>query len=94
MIGLPILLEEICRPILGLYKSFTEKEYISGIFVAVLSGDCLFNRRTEEVCSEVMEPGRCEEEGMNRTLAVWGYSVVLRRCVPFYFTGCQAQTVK
>jgi hypothetical protein len=47
--GLPILLEEICRPILGLYKSLThmnveigaeaalfpEKEYISGIFVAV-----------------------------------------------------------
>ncbi len=34
-IGLPILLEEICRPILGLYKSLTEKEYIKGIFVAV-----------------------------------------------------------
>ncbi len=47
--GLPILLEEMCRPILGLYKSLTdtwmeigaeaalfpEKEYISGIFVAV-----------------------------------------------------------
>jgi hypothetical protein len=24
MIGLPILLEEICRPILGLYKSLTD----------------------------------------------------------------------
>jgi hypothetical protein len=39
MIGLPILLEEICGPILGLYKSgaalFPEKEYIRGIFVAV-----------------------------------------------------------
>ncbi len=49
-IGLPILLEEICGPILGLYKSLTdtmnvetgaeavlfpEKEYISGIFVTV-----------------------------------------------------------
>ncbi len=50
-IVLPILLEEICRPILGLYKSLTdmhmnveigaeaalfpEKEYISGIFFAV-----------------------------------------------------------
>ncbi len=49
-IGLPILLEEICRPILGLCKSLTdtwlwkigadaalfqEKEYIIGIFVAV-----------------------------------------------------------
>jgi hypothetical protein len=31
-IDLPILLEEICRPILGL---FPEKEYIKGIFVAV-----------------------------------------------------------
>ncbi len=48
-IGMPILLEEICRLILGLYKSLTahecwnwaeaalfpEKEYMSGIFVAV-----------------------------------------------------------
>ncbi len=49
-IGLPILLEEICRPILGLYKSLTDawmlklglrlrlfpkREYIYGIFVAV-----------------------------------------------------------
>jgi hypothetical protein len=49
-IGLPILLEEICRPILGLFKSLTDtwmlklglmprysqkKEYIKGIFVAV-----------------------------------------------------------
>jgi hypothetical protein len=46
-VGLPILLEEICTPILGLYKShmnveiwaeaalFPEKEYINGIFVAV-----------------------------------------------------------
>ncbi len=47
-IGLPILLEEICRPILGLYKSLTdtliigaeaalfpEEEYINGTFVAV-----------------------------------------------------------
>ncbi len=44
-IGLPILLEEICRPILGQYKSLTEigaeaalfpeKDYIGGIFVAV-----------------------------------------------------------
>jgi hypothetical protein len=45
-IGMPVLLEEICRPILGLYKSlrymnveigaeaalFPEKEYRSGIF--------------------------------------------------------------
>jgi hypothetical protein len=48
MIGLPILLQEICRPILAIYKSLTdtdtwgteaaqlpEKEYINGIFVAV-----------------------------------------------------------
>jgi hypothetical protein len=49
-IGLPILLEEICRQILELYKSLTdmneeigaeaalfpEKKYISGIFVAVV----------------------------------------------------------
>jgi hypothetical protein len=31
----PILLQEICGPIQGLYKSLTEKEYINGIFVAV-----------------------------------------------------------
>jgi hypothetical protein len=52
-ISLPILLEEICRPILGLYKSLTdmymsveiragaavfpEKEYTNGIFVALYS---------------------------------------------------------
>jgi hypothetical protein len=44
-IGMPILLEEICRPIVGLYNMHVEigaeaallpeKEYISGIFVAV-----------------------------------------------------------
>jgi hypothetical protein len=57
-IGLPILLEEICRPILGIYKSLTdtystvnmeigaeavlfpEKEYRSGIFVAVQFTAC------------------------------------------------------
>jgi hypothetical protein len=47
--GLPFLLEEICGPILGIYKSLTdmnveigaeaalfpEKEYINGIAVAV-----------------------------------------------------------
>jgi hypothetical protein len=43
--GLPVLLEEICRLILGIYKSlkeiraeaalFPEKEYINGIAVAV-----------------------------------------------------------
>jgi hypothetical protein len=34
--GLPFLLEEICGPILGIYKSlFPEKEYINGIAVAV-----------------------------------------------------------
>jgi hypothetical protein len=57
-IGLPILLEEICRPILGLYKSnrsqthecgmwneatlFPEKVYISGIFVAVLHDNTMW----------------------------------------------------
>jgi hypothetical protein len=46
LIGLPILLQEICGPIMGMYKSLTdtcgteaaqfpEKEYINGIFVAV-----------------------------------------------------------
>ncbi len=48
-VGLPVLLEEICRLILGIYKSlkdvnveiwaeaalFPEKEYINGIAVAV-----------------------------------------------------------
>jgi hypothetical protein len=43
--GLPFLLEEICGPILGIYKSLTEigteaaqfpeKEYINGIAIAV-----------------------------------------------------------
>jgi hypothetical protein len=42
--GLPFLLEEICGPILGIYKSLTigaeaalfpEKEYLNGIAVAV-----------------------------------------------------------
>jgi hypothetical protein len=53
-IALPIVLQEICRPILGLHKSligtcveigaeavlFPEKEYISGIFVAVYRENC------------------------------------------------------
>jgi hypothetical protein len=46
-IDLPILLQEICGPILGIYKlltdtwisteaaQFPEKEYINGIFLAV-----------------------------------------------------------
>ncbi len=52
-IGLPILLEEICRPILGMYKSLTdlnveigaeaapfrEKEYISGLQCDLTSWD-------------------------------------------------------
>jgi hypothetical protein len=57
-IGLAIPMEEICRPILGLYKSLTntwmwqlhgaeaalfpEKEYISGIFVAVYLGSLYY----------------------------------------------------
>ena len=50
------------------------------------------HRRTERVCSELIEPGGCGS-GVNQSLAVWGYSGVVRRCVPFYYTGCQAQTV-
>ncbi len=56
MIELPILLQEICGPILGIYKSLTdmnvkigteaaqfpEKEYINGIFIAVQSVINLF----------------------------------------------------
>jgi hypothetical protein len=46
---LPILLQEICEPILGIYKSLTdawignfpEKDYINGIFVAVYESLCL-----------------------------------------------------
>ncbi len=56
-ISLPILLEKICRPILGIYKSLTdkwmlklgaeaalflEKEYIYGNFVAVYLATHLF----------------------------------------------------
>jgi hypothetical protein len=74
---LPILLEEICRPILGIYKSLTdtecgigaeaalfpEKEYISWIFVAVffLLAVEFFPGRTCLLLSMVPCPGLCEE---------------------------------
>jgi len=49
----------------------------------------VIQRRTEQVCGMYLESGNCDTDtGVNATLARWGYSNYLRRCVPFYYTGC------
>ncbi len=64
-VGLPILLQEICRPILGIYKSLTveigteaaqflEKEYTNGIFIAVLIWtNVLLLRSDLQLCCQI-----------------------------------------
>jgi len=44
-------------------------------------------RRSEVTCKQYIEEGNCED-GVNSTLARWGYHPFSRRCVPFYYTGC------
>jgi hypothetical protein len=59
-----------------------------------LTTSVIFVRRTEEVCSQLIEPGSCgleDEKNATDLTAVWGYSGVVRRCVPFYYSGCQAR---
>ncbi len=71
--GLPHLLEEICGPILGIYKSLTdveigaeaalfpEKEYINGIAVAVQDAEKMSNYTVSRAnCIWQNENGSCE----------------------------------
>jgi len=44
-------------------------------------------RRSELTCKQYVEEGSCED-GVNSTLARWGYHPYSRRCVPFYYSGC------
>lgn len=44
-------------------------------------------RKSEVTCKQYIEEGSCED-GMNSTLARWGYHPYSRRCVPFYYSGC------
>ena len=45
--------------------------------------------RSLRVCSLYLEPGLCPPGGaLNKTLARWGFHTQLRRCVPFYYSGC------
>ena len=47
---------------------------------------------TDKICQMPIETGSCmasdNENYQNQTLAQWGYSRGLRRCIPFYYTGC------
>jgi hypothetical protein len=78
---------------------------------------CLsFTRRSENVCSQLIETGDPEVDSTESAWggqgpadrmgvasggqgaadslqAVWGYSGVVRRCVPFYYTGGQVGNV-
>lgn len=43
---------------------------------------------TDTVCKMYVDVGNCKDT-VNATLARWGYDERMRRCVPFYFTGCE-----
>ena len=49
---------------------------------------------TDRICKMEIESGNCNlssvdnEVAQNQTLAQWGYDQRLRRCIPFYYTGC------
>lgn len=44
-------------------------------------------KKTDTVCKMFVDVGNCGAEA-NSTIAVWGYEERLRRCTPFYWTGC------
>ena len=49
---------------------------------------------TDRICKMRIDPGNCDadEDGndnkKNQTIAQWGYELRVRRCIPFYYTGC------
>ena len=45
---------------------------------------------TDMICKMPIDTGNCNDSGNfhNQTLAHWGYDQRLRRCIPFYYTGC------
>ncbi|XP_023333697.1 papilin [Eurytemora carolleeae] len=44
--------------------------------------------KTEEVCGLMLEDGNCTNLENNNIVPKWGYNPLLRRCVPFYLSGC------
>ena len=47
-------------------------------------------RKTEVICNLPILSGNCGEEP-NATLPKWGYDNRQRRCIPFYYAGCEGR---
>ena len=53
----------------------------------------------DKICKMYIDPGNCNDDDasenkQNQTLAKWAYDQRLRRCIPFYYTGCKGNQNK